>query len=164
MTTKLVFLTMSAALTLSCGSTEPLAGTPGGTSGATANGGTSSAGGSSSSVAGGSSVGGASAVGDSAGGKNSEPMVPDAPVLVEASLVTHGMISLAWENPASTCSVVEINRNTDGGDYSVAQTLTGLATSAEDMPGHTNGTYCYTITCTLDGLDSEPSNEKCVTQ
>jgi hypothetical protein len=48
--------------------------------------------------------------------------------------------------------------------YSVAQMLSGTTTSSQDMPGHTSGTYCYTITCKLNGLASAPSNEKCVTQ
>ncbi len=90
--------------------------------------------------------------------------MPGTPVLLSAKLVTHGTMSLAWQNPPSTCLTVEINRNKDAGAYSKAQTLTGQATSAQDMPGHTDGTYCYTITCNLNGLASPPSNEKCVTQ
>ncbi len=90
--------------------------------------------------------------------------MPGMAVLLSANLVTHGTMSLAWQNPASTCATVEINRKTDAGAYSVSQTLTGQATSAQDMPGHANGTYCYTITCKLNDLASVPSNEKCVTQ
>ena len=86
------------------------------------------------------------------------------PTLVTASLVTHGTVSLAWQNPASTCATVEVNRNKNAGAYAVAQTLSGSSTSVQDMPGHTSGTYCYTITCKLNGLASAPSNEKCVTQ
>jgi len=73
-------------------------------------------------------------------------------------------MSLAWQLPASTCTTVEINRKQDAGGYSVAQMLTGLAKSAQDLPGHANGTYCYTVTCKLNGQASPPSNEKCVTQ
>lgn len=86
------------------------------------------------------------------------------PVLVSATLVVHGTMALAWQNPASTCSSLMINRKKDAGAYAVAQTLTGQATSVQDMPGHTAGTYCYTVTCTLNGQSSSPSNEKCVTQ
>ena len=86
------------------------------------------------------------------------------PILVSASLVVHGTMALAWQNPASTCSSLMINRKKDAGTYAVAQTLTGQATSVQDMPGHTAGTYCYTVTCTLNGQASPPSNEKCVTQ
>lgn len=90
--------------------------------------------------------------------------LPGAPVLVSANLIMHGMMSLVWQNPASTCTNVEINRKVDAGAYAVAQTLAGQTMSAEDMPGHLSGTYCYTITCKLNGLASSPSNEKCVTQ
>ena len=90
--------------------------------------------------------------------------MPGTPVLVSATLVTHGTMSLVWQNPASTCTTIEINRKVDTGMYSVAQMLSGTTTSAQDMPGHTSGTYCYTITCKLNGLASAPSNERCVTQ
>ena len=84
---------------------------------------------------------------------------PGTPVLLSASLVAHGTMALAWQNPASTCATVEINRKKDAGAYSVAQTLTGQATSAQDSPGHTSGTFCYTITCKLGGLASSPPNQ-----
>ncbi len=87
-----------------------------------------------------------------------------APVLVSATLVVHGTMALTWQNPAATCATVLINRRKDLGAYAVAQTLAGTTTSAEDMPGHDNGTYCYTITCVLGGQASVPSNERCVTQ
>jgi hypothetical protein len=89
---------------------------------------------------------------------------PGIPVLVTATLATHGTMSLSWQLPASMCATVEINRSMDGGAYALAQTLTGRADEARDMPGHAAGTYCYTITCTLDGVRSPASNEKCVTQ
>ncbi|MCC6995834.1 MAG: hypothetical protein IT370_14585 [Deltaproteobacteria bacterium] len=87
-----------------------------------------------------------------------------APVLVSASLVVHGTMALTWQNPAATCATILVNRRKDQGVYVVAQTLAGTTTSAEDMPGHDNGTYCYTITCVLGGQASAPSNERCVTQ
>ena len=87
-----------------------------------------------------------------------------APVLVSASLVVHGTMALTWQNPAATCATILVNRRKDQGVYAVAQTLAGTTTSAEDMPGHDNGTYCYTITCVLGGQASAPSNERCVTQ
>jgi hypothetical protein len=90
--------------------------------------------------------------------------MPAAPVLVSATLVTHGTMALVWTNAAPTCTALEINRKVDAGMYAVAQSLSGQATMAQDMPGHTSGTYCYTITCKLDGVASAPSNEKCVTQ
>jgi hypothetical protein len=76
----------------------------------------------------------------------------------------HGTHSLEWENPASGCTTVEINRSVDGGAYEVALTLTGEAISASHSPSHDPGTFCYTITCVLDGVASSPSNEMCLTQ
>jgi hypothetical protein len=89
---------------------------------------------------------------------------PGTPVLVSATLVTHGTMGLVWTNPASTCTTLEINRKVDAGMYSVAQSVSGQTTMVQDMPGHASGTYCYTITCKLDGAASPPSNEKCVMQ
>ena len=101
--------------------------------------------------------------GDASGGDGGTAL-PGTPVFVSATLVTHGTMSLVWQIPASTCDHVEINRKLDAGMYSVAHTLTGQTTSVQDMPGHAAGTYCYTITCKLNGVASPPSNERCVTQ
>lgn len=90
--------------------------------------------------------------------------VPGSPVLRSVTLVEHGVMELTWENPASGCSNLTINRKRDAGAYEVAQTVAGVATSAIDMPGHASGTYCYTVACTLGSLTSTPSNERCVTQ
>ncbi len=98
------------------------------------------------------------------GGSSDGATTVAAPVLVSATLVVHGTMALTWQNPAATCTTVAINRRKDLGAYAVAQTLPGTTTSAEDMPGHDNGTYCYTLTCTLGGQASAPSNERCVTQ
>ncbi len=89
---------------------------------------------------------------------------PSAPLLVSARQVVHGTNSLSWQYPDSPCDMVEINRNKDGGPYAVAQTLTGAAMGAQDMPGHAPGRYCYTLTCKRNGMSSVPSNERCVSQ
>jgi hypothetical protein len=104
------------------------------------------------------------AQGDDASGGDGGTAVPGTPVLVSATLVTHGTMSLVWQNPASTCATVEVNRKVGAGTYSVAHTLSGQTTSVQDMPGHAAGTYCYTVICKLNGLASSPSNERCVTQ
>ena len=89
---------------------------------------------------------------------------PGVPVLVDVSLVVHGTFKVSWQTPASGCSTITINRKKDAGAYAVAQMVTGAATQVMDQPGHTAGTYCYTVVCTLGGADSAPSNEKCATQ
>ncbi|MBI4821373.1 MAG: hypothetical protein HY791_34255 [Deltaproteobacteria bacterium] len=89
---------------------------------------------------------------------------PGTPTLLSVQLVTHGTFQLAWDLPASGCATLELNRNVDGGAFGVATTLTGVATEATDEPGHNSGTYCYTVTCKLNGESSPPSNEKCATQ
>ncbi len=50
-------------------------------------------------------------------------------------LVTHGTMSLEWDNPASTCDTIDINRKKDAGAYAVAHNTDRVATSAQDMPG-----------------------------
>ena len=89
---------------------------------------------------------------------------PGVPVLVDVSLVVHGTFMLSWQNPASGCSTLTVNRKKDAGAYAVAKMVTGTATQLMDQPGHTAGTYCYTVVCSLGGADSAPSNEKCATQ
>jgi len=86
------------------------------------------------------------------------------PVLTSARLVVHGTMALTWSLPVGGCSTITVNRKKDAGAYSVATMLTGVATETNDMPGHAVGTYCYTLVCTLAGVDSAPSNERCVTQ
>ena len=89
---------------------------------------------------------------------------PGVPVLTSATLVTHGTMMLSWTLPASGCGTIAVNRNSNGAGYAVAQMVTGVATSATDMPGHATGMYCYTVSCALGGMTSAPSNERCVTQ
>ena len=89
---------------------------------------------------------------------------PGTPVLVAVSLVVHGTFKVSWQNPASGCTTITVNRKKDAGAYGVAQTVTGAATEVTDQPGHVSGNYCYTITCTLNGMDSAASNEKCAMQ
>jgi hypothetical protein len=90
--------------------------------------------------------------------------LPGVPTLVSATVISHGTVALAWQNPTSSCSTLEINRKSNSGAYSVAKTVSGELTSAQDSPGHGSGTFCYTMTCKLNGFASAPSNEKCVTQ
>ena len=137
------------------------AGGSGGTGGAGGTGGMGGAGGGTGGT-GGSGAGGAGGGTGGAGGGTA--MTPGTPVLVSASLVTHGTMSLSWQLPTSGCDSVKISRNKDGGAFSVAKTLTGTATSTQDSPGHANGKYCFTVACVLGGVTSSESNEKCVTQ
>lgn len=97
--------------------------------------------------------------------------VPDAgmatvgiPVLTAATVVTHGTHQITWRLPASGCSTVSLTLKVGTGTYSEVKMVTGTATSTQHSPGHANGTYCYQVTCTLNGMVSAPSNEKCVTQ
>lgn len=90
------------------------------------------------------------------------PLMP--PILLSAQVVVHGTIALAWSLPASGCTTITVNRKKDTAAYAAAQSVTGVATEVQDMPGHANGTYCYNLLCTLNGASSAPSNERCVTQ
>lgn len=153
------FVVASSAAVFACGGDDTGTNTGDGDGGT--GGGKSESGGSSGTGAN-AGTGGDSGMGGLGGGMNAE--MQGSPLLLSASLVLHGTMSIAWQNPDSTCETVEINRNRNAGDYSVAQTLIGEAMSAQDSPGHESGTYCYTVTCKLNDLSSPPSNEKCVTQ
>jgi hypothetical protein len=102
--------------------------------------------------------------GDSGTPDSGTPMV-DPPVITAASLVTHGTHQITWQLPASGCSSVTLAMKVGSpGTYSNVKTLAGAATSTQYSPGHANGTYCYEVTCALNGTTSVNSNEKCVTQ
>ncbi len=101
---------------------------------------------------------------DAGGGVDAAPGLPGVPVLLDVSLVEHGTFALSWRLPDSGCDQLVIMRNQDGGAFSMAQRLTGVATEIQDSPGHTDGTYCYTVSCELGGVTSDPSNERCGTQ
>lgn len=134
----------------------------GGTAGA---GGAGGGTGGSSGMGGSGGTGGAGGAGGGTGGAGGgTATTPGTPVLITASLVTHGTMSLSWQLPTSGCDSVKISRNKDGGAFAVAKTLTGSATSTQDSPGHASGKYCYTVACVLNGTTSSESNEKCVTQ
>lgn len=139
------------------------AGGSGGDSGAGGNAGTGGAGGTGG-TGGSGATGGNSGTGGMGGAGGGMMTMPGTPVLVTASLVTHGTMSLSWQLPTSGCDSIKISRNKDGGAYAVAKTLTGTATSTQDSPGHTSGKYCYTLACVLNNVTSAQSNEKCVTQ
>ncbi|MDP3276717.1 MAG: hypothetical protein Q8Q09_16075 [Deltaproteobacteria bacterium] len=87
----------------------------------------------------------------------------DAPVLLSVQVVTHGTMALRWRNPTAGCGMIEIQRKMNMGAYARVQTVTGMATAIQDMPGHANGTYCYQVICQRSGA-ALTSNERCATQ
>ncbi|MDP2276579.1 MAG: hypothetical protein Q8N23_19215 [Archangium sp.] len=99
-----------------------------------------------------------------AGAVDAGPVMPGAPVLTSVSVVTHGTMAINWQLPASGCSTLALRMKVGAGAYSTVRSLTGVATSTQYSPGHANGTYCYQLTCTLQGLESAASNERCATQ
>lgn len=101
---------------------------------------------------------------DAASSADVGSVAPGIPVLVSARVVTHGTVALAWNLPDSGCDEIVINRNVGGGAYAAVQRLAGAATEAENSPGHGSGTFCYTVSCVMDGVTGDPSNEQCVTQ
>lgn len=88
----------------------------------------------------------------------------NAITLLAVSLVVHGTMQVRWENPTPPCDQVELERSSNGAMFVSATTVTGSATSVRDMPGHTNGTYCYRAACIRNGSRSAPSNELCAMQ
>ncbi len=99
-----------------------------------------------------------------AGAVDAGPAIPGAPVVTSVSVVTHGTMAINWQLPASGCSTLTLRMKVGTGAYSTVRSLTGVATSTQYSPGHASGTYCYQLTCTLQGLESAASNERCATQ
>lgn len=103
--------------------------------------------------------------GTDAGTQDAGPALPGVPVLTSVTVVTHGTMALTWQLPGSGCATIGVRMKVGtGGAWATVKTLTGVATSTQYSPGHANGTYCYQVTCTLQGATSDPSNEKCATQ
>jgi hypothetical protein len=98
-----------------------------------------------------------------AGGADAGLPLPGVPVLVSVALVSHSM-SIAWQLPASGCSSVSLKMKAAGGSYGAVRTLSGVTTSTQYSPGHGSGTFCFQVSCTLNGLESVPSNELCAAQ
>ncbi len=99
-----------------------------------------------------------------AGAVDAGPAMPGVPVVTSVTVVTHGTMAITWQLPSSGCTTLSLKMKVGAGAYSTVRSLTGVATSTQYMPGHANGTYCYQLTCTLQGTESAASNERCATQ
>ena len=91
-------------------------------------------------------------------------VTPGVPVLTSVTVVTHGTMAVSWQLPASGCTTLALRMRVGAGAYSTVRSLTGAATSTQYSPGHASGTYCFELTCTLQGLESGVSNERCASQ
>jgi len=97
-----------------------------------------------------------------AGTTDAGPMLPGVPVLISVASVSHAM-AISWQLPSSNCAVVGLWMRSTGG-YSKVTSLSGVTTSTSYSAGHGSGTFCFQVTCTLGGVESAASNEKCATQ
>jgi len=94
--------------------------------------------------------------------------IPDAgialPVVTLAAVVTHGSIRVQWTNPTPACDTLALMRSKDGAAAVVASQPASTATEVVDAPGHSSGTFCYSLTCSRGGAAQGSSNQKCATQ
>lgn len=74
-----------------------------------------------------------------------------------------GALHVAWKNNTPDCEKIELDRKHDAGDYAVAYTLTGVATSKHDTQAVPPGSYCYKARCIKGAETSPDSNEMCGT-
>lgn len=74
-----------------------------------------------------------------------------------------GVLHIEWENVTMDCTAIELDRNKDGGAYSLAYTVAGAATSQHDDSATPPGMYCYKARCKKAAKVSADSNEKCGT-
>lgn len=89
--------------------------------------------------------------------------LPGVPVLVSVISAGHAM-DITWQLPSSGCSTVALRMKPPSGAYSTVRSVAGTTTTTQYSPGHSSGTYCYQVTCTLGGRESAPSNERCASQ
>lgn len=99
--------------------------------------------------------GGAMAVAGSGNGAST----PQMPVI--QSVTPMGGLHVVWTNASSNCDKIELLRNKDGGEFTVAYTLTGAATSQHDAQVSAPGTFCYKARCVIGNQTSQESAEKC---
>ncbi len=97
-----------------------------------------------------------------AGTTDAGPVLPGVPVLVSVSSNGHEM-AISWQLPASGCGAVGLWMKSTGG-YSKVTSLSGVTSSTTWSTGHGSGTFCFQVSCTLGGVESAASNEKCATQ
>lgn len=91
-------------------------------------------------------------------------VMPGAPVLTSVTVVAHVGMAINWQLPASGCTTLSLKLKVGAGAYSRVRSLAGASTSTQYSPGHASGTYCYQLTCTLQGVESVDSNELCASQ
>lgn len=89
--------------------------------------------------------------------------LPGVPVLVSVISGGHAM-DITWQLPSSGCSTVALRMKPPAGAYSTVRSVTGTTTTTQYSPGHSSGTYCFQVTCSLGGSESTPSNERCASQ
>jgi hypothetical protein len=87
---------------------------------------------------------------------------PEAPV-ISSVMKMGGNLHVSWTLPDDPCDQVALFRKHDSGDYQLAYTLTGVATSQHDAGAVASGEYCYEIVCRVGDLQSDYSNEMCGT-
>lgn len=97
-----------------------------------------------------------------AGTTDAGPRLPGVPVLVSVASTGHGM-AISWQLPSSGCAAVSLWMKSTGA-YSKVSSLSGVTSSTSYSAGHGGGTFCFQVTCTLAGVESAASNEKCATQ
>lgn len=103
--------------------------------------------------------GSAAGAAGTAGGSGSSG-APGAPVMKSVSPLS-GALHVAWSLPAGGCEKVRVSKKIDAGDYAVAATLAGTATSLHDTQVTAGATHCYTAACLVGTEVSPESNEKC---
>jgi hypothetical protein len=94
-------------------------------------------------------------------GSGNGSSAPQAPVI--QSVTPMGGLHVVWTNASSNCDKIELLRNKDGGEFTIAYTLSGAATSQHDSQISAPGTYCYKARCVIGTQTSPESAEKCGT-
>lgn len=97
-----------------------------------------------------------------AGTTDAGPLLPGVPVLISVASTGHGL-AINWQLPSSGCGAVGLWLKTTGA-YSKVTSLSGTTSSTTWSTAHgASGTFCFQVTCTLGGVESAVSNEKCTT-
>lgn len=88
---------------------------------------------------------------------------PSAPTGVTAGRSGETTVALTIDNPAATATALELQRSSDGANWSTVQTLSGTVSSCTDTPG--GGTWYYRARNTRGSLASawSPASNAVVT-
>ena len=90
------------------------------------------------------------------------PTTPDAPTLVNATLITDNDVRVDWQDNSNNETGFKVYRNADGGAYSLVHTTAPNIETWQDNNLTYEVTYCWKVAATNGTGDSAQAGPDCV--